>query len=402
MSILKDSSVYFCGELLSKSIPFLLLPYLSKKLGVDGFGELSYYQTFLSLFVIFLGLSQDSAVTRYFYTHGKRSLNLVVNTGYFYTFTLGFFASIFCWVFKSEIMFYLVLSAISQVVLSVQLSVRQCQKQIFSYTLIQLALTSTNTLLTIFILEIYENNLVEKRILAILISNVLVTFLSYMVYKKRIKYKKFTWLQYRISFLYIISFGFPMIFHHFSFFIKTQLDRIFIFHQFSETELGIYSMGVQISSVLSIFIMAINKAVVPYLFERLKEKELNLIDLHRWAFYSLFIIVIILLIIFLIPESFLLFLLGKEFEGVKYYVIMFCFSAGLGIPYVILVNYLFFYGKTKEISFCSVLSTAIYFMALVLFMFTEIIYIPYASILGAIGILPILYFITIKVRKENE
>ena len=46
MSIMKDSSVYLTGELLSKSIPFLLLPYLSRKLGLEGFGELSYYQIF--------------------------------------------------------------------------------------------------------------------------------------------------------------------------------------------------------------------------------------------------------------------------------------------------------------------------------------------------------------------
>ncbi len=82
--IIKDSVIYLAGELISKAFPFLLLPYLSRKLGVDGFGELSYYQTYLTLFVVFLGLSQEGAVVRYFYVYGKRSLNLVVNIGYIY------------------------------------------------------------------------------------------------------------------------------------------------------------------------------------------------------------------------------------------------------------------------------------------------------------------------------
>lgn len=88
MSLIKDSSIYLIGELSAKCVPFLLLPYLSRKLGVEGFGELSYYQTFLPLFVIFIGLSQDGAVARYFYVYGKHSLNLVVKTGYAYTLSI--------------------------------------------------------------------------------------------------------------------------------------------------------------------------------------------------------------------------------------------------------------------------------------------------------------------------
>ncbi len=53
MKILKDSFIYLFGELFAKALPFLLLPYLTRKLGVAGFGELSFYQTVFSLLVIF-------------------------------------------------------------------------------------------------------------------------------------------------------------------------------------------------------------------------------------------------------------------------------------------------------------------------------------------------------------
>ncbi len=58
MKAVKDSVIYLIGELASKSIPFLLLPYFSRKLGVAGYGELSYYQTFAALFVILSGLAK--------------------------------------------------------------------------------------------------------------------------------------------------------------------------------------------------------------------------------------------------------------------------------------------------------------------------------------------------------
>ncbi|MDO9645894.1 flippase [Glaesserella parasuis] len=397
MKVIKDSAIYLFGELVSKSIPFLLLPYLSRKLGVEGFGELSYYQTFLALFAIFIGLSQDGAVARYFYRYGKRSLDLVVTTGYAYTITIGALGLIACWVAKSEIMFYLVLSSIFQVFLAVQLSIRQCQKQAFPYTLIQLGSAITNAVFTVLILEIYETALVEKRIIAVLCSNIFIAVLAYIIYKRKTATKIFSIAQYKLALWYVIAFGFPMIFHHGSFFIKGQLDRIFIYHRFSEADLGLYAMGVQIASILSVVILAINKALVPYLFERLKQGTVTLKHLQKWAMYSLFIVPIPSLITLLIPEQLFLWLLGEQFQGVKYYVALFLLSTSLIIPYLFLVNYLFYHGKTKQISYCSVLSTGIYLIALGGLMFTEISYIPWASVVGAGGILPVLYFMTKRV-----
>ncbi|QSX11395.1 oligosaccharide flippase family protein [Glaesserella parasuis] len=390
MKVIKDSAIYLFGELVSKSIPFLLLPYLSRKLGVEGFGELSYYQTFLALFAIFIGLSQDGAVARYFYRYGKRSLDLVVTTGYAYTITIGALGLIACWVAKSEIMFYLVLSSIFQVFLVVQLSIRQCQKQALPYTLIQLGSAITNAVFTVFMLEIYETALVEKRILAVLCSNIFIAALAYVIYKRKTVTKIFNIAQYKLALWYVIAFGFPMIFHHGSFFIKGQLDRIFIYHRFSEADLGLYAMGVQIASILSVVILAINKALVPYLFERLKQGTVTLKHLEKWAMYSLFIVPIPSLITLLIPEQLFLWLLGEQFQGVKYYVALFLLSTSLIIPYLFLVNYLFYHGKTKQISYCSVLSTGIYLIALGGLMFTEISYIPWASVLSSVIILYVL------------
>lgn len=390
MKVIKDSAIYLFGELVSKSIPFLLLPYLSRKLGVEGFGELSYYQTFLALFVIFIGLSQEGAVARYFYRYGKRSLHLVVTTGYAYTITIGALGLIACWIAKSEIMFYLVLSSIFQVFLAVQLSIRQCQKQALPYTLIQLGSAITNAVFTVFMLEIYETALVEKRIIAVLCSNIFIAVLAYIIYKRKTATKIFSIGQYKLALWYVIAFGFPMIFHHGSFFIKGQLDRIFIYHRFSEADLGLYAMGAQIASILSVVILAVNKALVPYLFERLKQGTVTLKHLQKWAMYSLFIVPIPSLITLLIPEQLFLWLLGEQFQGVKYYVALFLLSTSLIIPYLFLVNYLFYHGKTKQISYCSVLSTGIYLIALGGLMFTEISYIPWASVLSSVIILYVL------------
>ncbi|OOR98187.1 flippase [Haemophilus paracuniculus] len=398
MKAIKDSVIYLGGELLSKSIPFLMLPYLSRKLGVAGYGELSYYQTFLALFVIIVGLSQEGAVARYFYFYGKRSLNLIVNTGYAYTAVVGSLILLGCWIFQAEIIAYLAISAIFQSFLGVQLSVRQCQKQAIPYAVIQLLLSLFSVAITVLMLEFYQTDLVEKRILAILFSNLIVFSIAYFLYSRKLpKKKSYSIKQYKTSLFYLFSFGLPLLLHHASLYLKGQLDRIFIYHQFSEIDLGLYAMGAQIAAVLMILIQAVNKAMIPYLYEGLKTKKISRNKVYQWAIYALLFVPIPAFIMWLIPESVVVWLLGEQFVGTKYFIVLFLISTTLAIPYLVLVNYLFYYGKNKLISICSVISTIIYVVSLMILANTQIDYVPYASIIGAISLLPMLYIMTRKV-----
>lgn len=399
MRALKDSAIYLIGELAARSVPFLLLPYLSRKLGVAGFGELSYYQTYLALFAIVIGLSQDGAVARYFYFYGKRSMGLVIRTGYLYSTVVGGIILLVCWLLHSEILMIVTLAALFQSFLAVQLSVRQCQKQAVPYAVIQLCSTLLSAGLTVLLLESFDDALIEKRFFALLLSNLAVSLLAYFAYSYRHKLRNFSLLRYKQAFFYILGFGLPLILHHVSLFLRGQLDRIFIYHQFSENELGLYAMGAQIAAILMIFIQAINKALIPHFYEGLKTAKFDIRAVHKWAWLSLFVVPLPALVVWLLPESLVTWVLGAHFAGTKYYIVLFVLSTSLVIPYLILVNYLFYYGKNKLISFCSVLSTLIYVGSLIVLTQTAIEYVPFASILGAVVILPILYVMTSRVSK---
>ncbi|MFU2133094.1 oligosaccharide flippase family protein, partial [Gallibacterium anatis] len=324
MAFIKDSSIYLSGEVLSKAIPFILIPYLSRKLGVDGYGELSYYQTYIALFVIFLGLSQDGAIARYFYFYGKRSLPLIVNSGVLYTISSGVLLIAIAGFFRSIILIYTILVAIFQSLLSAQFSIRQCQKRAGDYVYIQVFYSILSLVLTITFLEIFNTELVEKRILAILISNLLSFGFAYWIYNKRNKNRKnFNAKTYRLGVMYILSFGIPLVLHNMSFFIKGQIDRFFIYHQFSPNELGLYAMGANLASVFSILIMAVNKAGIPYYYEAIKRNRLTLKNIYRFVMISFFILPIPSLIILVVPESVFVFLLGYEYGEVKYFFAIF-------------------------------------------------------------------------------
>lgn len=400
MRAVKDSAIYLIGELTARFVPFLLLPYLSRKLGVAGYGELSYYQTYLALFAIIIGLSQDGAIARYFYFYGKRSMKMVVQTGYLYSTLVGGVILLVCWALGSQILTIVAVTAIFQSFLAVQLSVRQCQKQAIPYSLIQLSSALSSAALTVLLLEWFDDNLVEKRLLAILVSHILVSIIAYTLYNHRSTRKHFSFSHYKLAFLYLISFGLPLILHHASLFLRGQLDRIFIYHQFNEIDLGLYAMGAQLASILMVVIQAVNKALIPHFYEALKKQKITLKHVHKWAFLSLFFVPIPSLVMWLLPESLVVWVLGEQFTGTKYYITLFLLSTTLVIPYLILVNYLFYYGKNKLISLCSVLSTLVYIGSLILLTYTSIEYVPLATILGAVIIIPILYIMTYRVSKS--
>lgn len=401
MRILKDSFIYLIGELINKALPFLLLPYLTRKLGVEGFGELSYYLTILALLGIFIGLSQEGAVTRYFYFYGNKAIDLIVRVGYLYKIIFSIICLIIAWILKSEIIAYITLIATFNSFLSVQLALRQAQKQPIPYIVIQFLSSMSLVVFTIIMLEYISGNQVINRLLALLFSSSLVFFITYFLINKKFKVnRKFSIEKYKIAFIYVCSFGVPLILHHLSFFMKGQIDRIFIYKLYTAAELGVYAAGVQIASVLTIFFMALNKAIVPYYYEGLKNKKITIEKIKKYTLLSLLIVGFPAFICYLLPNSLFVLFLGEEFSGAKDYTVLFLIGYSLTLPYLILVNYFFYHGQNVLISKMTLISSFIYLIFLYFFANQSMSLIPYALIISNIFII-IAFWLLLK-RKFNE
>ena len=400
MKVLKDSFIYLIGELFAKSLPFLMLPYLTRKLGPEGFGELSYYLTWLALFGIFIGLSQDGAVTRYFYFYGKKALNTVVTAGYLYNIVISAILLLGCWIFNAEIMAYIVLATMFQSFVNVQLALRQCQKQPLKYITIQIILSLTNVIFTIAALELFSENLVVYRVLAIVFANALTFFIASLVLGNLFSNEnKITAHRLKLGALYIFSFGLPLILHQSSFFIKGQLDRLFIYEQYTKAELGVYSAGIQVAAVLPIVLMALNKAILPYYYQNLKEDKLSISTIKKYTLLCMPLCIIPAIIGFVLPESIYVWFLGEQYADSKYYVVIYLLGYGANLPYLMLVNYFFFYGKNMLISKMTLISTIVYILFLFIFSMHSIELIPYALIISNLVLLAVLW---IGVKYVNE
>ena len=391
MKILKDSAVYLLGELFAKALPFLLLPYLTRKLGAAGFGELSYYQTVLSLLALAFGLSQDGAITRYFYFYGKRNLPNVLRTGGLYTLALTLFGLLFAWWRQSWILGFVVLTAGSQTLLGTQLAWRQCQKRALSYVAIQISSSALSAVLTVLLLECTAYQPVAMRFAALCSVNFAVAAAAYCWANQK-QPAHFTRRRALHSLRYILAFGLPLLLHHASGFVKGQLDRIIIYRMYSAAELGVYAAALQLAGILSIILMAVNKATVPYYYHAIEQKKITARRVRRWAWLGLCAAPLFAAAVWCMPESWFVWFLGPQYIGAHHYIVLFTLGYALTIPYYLLVNYLFYFGKNSLISSISLLSAAIYLLILFAVAQLGMAWLPWAMVAGNLAILPILYY----------
>ena len=276
MSVLKDISLYVSSTIIKSAIPFLLIPYFSRKLGVAGYGELAYYQTYLMLFGLLIGLSQQGAIQRYYYRYGERSLSLVIKASYLYTFFVGSLFLIVCLILKSSILACISIIIIFQTLCEVKLTIAQTKKQAKKYAISSICTSIIMVTCAVVLMEVFSHNLVFIRFIAMLVGSILsFAFVYYYFIEQNKGRKDFKWGQLYKATNYLLIFGVSLIFHHLSGFLKGQLDRIIIYHQYSETDLGLYAMGANLASIVVVLLMAVNKATVPYYFEMVKKGKLT-------------------------------------------------------------------------------------------------------------------------------
>lgn len=386
MAFLKDSVLYVFGEVITKALPFLLLPYLTHKLGVEEYGKLAYFQVVMSLLYIFIGLSQDGAVSRYYYRYGSSGGIGVLIAGGFFSFFSVFILGVAFYFSSLEFEYLLCLfSAATSCFLSAQLSLKQCQRKVRDYILIQFSNSLLSSFLVFLLFNLYPPSL-KLYFFAILSVNLFyfILFFSSLFFKKNRFLSKRLIKKYFVYIKYLFFFGFPLLPHQLSMFAKGQLDRLFIFKFFTPNELGIYALGAQIAMVYSVIIMAVNKALLPYYFKALKEEKITSVDVLVFSKKSFIFCFIPFVIVSFIPEAVFNYVFGESFGGVKYYVCFFVLSFGLNIPYLIIVNYFFYNGKTGLISKVTLLSTIIYVILLIAFSNFGLSYVPFSLFISNI------------------
>lgn len=157
-----------------------------------------------------------------------------------------------------------------------------------------------------------------------------------------IKGKSFFQLQY---WKFCLPLALPIVLHSISNLILNQSDKMMLQRLCSNSVVGIYSLVVAFSNVMSTIWLALNHSWTPFFYEYSLNKQLDKIKTHGFNFIRLFT-VLSMGFMLLAPEVFRLFAAKEYWDGIPL-IPLFVLGAYFVFLYGFPVNYEFFNKSTK-------------------------------------------------------
>lgn len=360
----RTAYIYLVSNILNAVVPFLLLPILTRYLSPAEYGQIAMFQTLLAGISTFIGLNSVGAANRKFYDGEVNEKVLKEYNGSCIQILLvsSVITFITIFIFKDKLSEFLaipvlwiyasVLISILSFITSMRLGQWQIRSQAKWFGVLQVSSSVINMLLSLFFVIIITQG-AKGRIDALVISGGIVAIISgILLYKDRLL-KILIWKPKYLK--EALSFGVPLIPHHIGFFLINSFDRFFINEKLGLTDAGVYMVAVQLSYAVAIIFDAINKAYVPWLFERLKrndyEEKKNIV---KYTYIYYLILLFIAVVLFLIGPFFVILIAGDKYVEAGRVIGLLCLGQVFGGMYLMVTNYVFFAKKTTQLSIVTI------------------------------------------------
>lgn len=376
-SLFKNTGIYTFTSIIDKAIPFLMLPILTRYMSPEDYGIVSMFSLLTTITIPFVGVGVHGAITRQYYNQeeidiwqyvGNCLFILIISTlitGLIFFIFSGLISSVAS--FPIKVLWIVVAYSFCQFINTIILSLFQVHKKASLYGSFNILKTLTNFIFSIIFvvgMGLTWKGQIYGQFISVMIFAILA--IVYMV--------KNNWIKFIINKDYILSaliFGIPLIPHALSGSIISMTDRLFITNMVGLSETGVYSVGYQVGSIISVLTVSFNNAYVPWLYEKLKKDEIDTkIKIVKFTYLYFVIIVLIAIFLGLISPCVLQFFLGKSFVDSSIYVIWVSIGYAFNGMYLMVVNYIFYAQKTKSLAIVT-FATAILNLILNYFFISE-------------------------------
>jgi O-antigen/teichoic acid export membrane protein len=353
-SLVRNTVSYSFFNILSATTPFLLIPLLTTKLNTEGYGVVAMFTIFISFLNPIVGFSVNGALARQFFILEKNDFQIYVRSCLLILIisTIALSVVVYCFSpflesvtsIPGKWLYVALIISTFQFLHSTSLVIWQVKERPFSFGLFQLGNTVLNLLLTVLFV-LYFNQKWEGRLVAWLISSLIMALISIGM----LQYNGCLKLTINTDYIkHSLKFGIPLIPHAIGGIMIALSGRLIVNNILGVGATGIFTVAYQLGSFLSILMVAFNSAYIPWLFKHLKENKLEQKRRIVGLTYTIFLVVILMVITGTLCITFLFpYFVGKEFMEAKIYIIYLMSAFGFNGMYLMVTNYLFFADKTR-------------------------------------------------------
>lgn len=375
-SLVGKSSIYLTSNILNGIIPFLLLPILTRYLDPSEYGEVAMFQTLLGALGAFTGSVFVGAAGRKYYDSGLKKHELAEFIGSCIQLILicSTLAFIVLFIFQKQFsewlslnpiyIIFAVLTAMCSAIVNIRLNQWQVKRQALKFGALQISQSLVNMLLSLLFVVVMLRG-AEGRINAQLITALIFLLISLFLLSKDKLLKFFVWRKDYIK--EALRFGVPLIPHIAGGFLLTTVDRFVINKEIGLAEAGIYMVAIQLTAAVGIIFDAINKAYVPWLFEKLKlDSHEDKIKIVKYTYAWFFLIILGALLSFYIGPPLVVLVAGVEYAEAGKIIGWLCLGQGFQGMYLMITNYIFYSKRTGLLSIASLSSGILNLILLVI------------------------------------
>lgn len=375
-SFISGASVYFASNIINAAIPFALLPILTRYLEPSEYGQIAMFQVFVGALGALVGVNVAGAAVRKNYDSNNSTAEIrvfIASCLQILLFTT-FIALFAVWLFKDSLYKFIgldpiwlilaVLVAAGAVIIGIRLSQWQALKKSIKFGVLQISRSGFGMLLSLLLVVVFlqgAGGYIESQVW----TTILFSVVSLWLLRSDGLLSFFTWNPRYIR--EALSFGVPLIPHVGGVFLLASVDRFIINDQLGIAKAGVYMVAVQISLSFVIFFDSINKAYVPWLFERLRRdvhQEKQEIVRNTYVWYLVIVFGVILS--FWIGPLFVVLIAGKDYAEAGSVIGWLALGQGFSGMYLMVTNYIFYSKRTGMLSFvtlcCGVINFAFLFL----------------------------------------
>ncbi|MDC1510703.1 oligosaccharide flippase family protein [Gammaproteobacteria bacterium] len=376
-TLYSNTRIYLISNLCLAAVPFFLLPLLSRYLGPVEYGRLAMFQLLVAAMSVFVGFGINGYYKRTYFSlepdHSAaqsmlasdclRMLSLACLTTLFLLLPFHNLISVTLnlgegWIFLAVILVFL------RAVINLRSTNWQVTGDAKSFAATQIMMAIFEFVFSIITVIFYASNSLSRIGAQVFTAFVFACYGFLSLHKERLIVLRPTRLNHHVD---ILKFGLPLIPHSFSAVVISSADRFFINEHLGLKEVGIYMLAVQAAMVLNIFFDAINKAYVPWLYNKLERDIRSELVVIVFATYIYFIFLIMVGLIggFFIAPRLVMLIGGADFGGASDIIGWLIMGQILNGMYLMVTNYIFFAKRTGLLSLVTIVSGLVNIMLLV-------------------------------------
>ena len=383
----RNGALFALFSFFNTGINFVIMMVMARFIKPDSYGQLSLFTTMVSLLSIFICLNTNGFIGVNFFSSSKEKIQRLLNVVVLTTLLayMVMLTAMCCFTSALEevsgltivYQFYAISFCALNVMNALLLDVWRLEEKVWRYGTFSVLLVICNLILTVLFVGFLRWDWQGRMYAQVITCAGFAVLAFYILTKKNYLLMVFPKKE---DFVGAYRFGIPLIPHTTSFWLRQGLDRYVINAFTTQAMVGLFSFAANFANIIQIIGSAFNASYSVNIYKTLATANIDSVKLLRrncWYLVGVYFVITLLIFLFaslLIPFAF------PQYNDCIIYLFPLCGGAMFQCFYLVYVNILFFYKRTKILMYITFTCSLLHCIMSLLLTKYGVIYTAYISL----------------------